>query len=79
MNIMTKTKLRTLRDELKPKVAQEDMARAADMRISTYRNAEQGRNVSYTTATSILRAMNTLREQRGLSSIGLDDLGLSIV
>ena len=79
MLTMAKTNLKVLREELIPKVAQEDIAHVANMRISTYRNAEQGRNVSYTTATTVLRALNALREERGLSPVTLDDLGLSIV
>lgn len=79
MLIMARTRLKALREQLQPKVAQEDLARAADMRLGTYRNAEQGRNVSYTTATTILNALNALRAERGLSPVSLDDLGLSIV
>jgi hypothetical protein len=79
MLVMAYTRLKSLREEFKPRVAQEDMAHEAGMRISTYRNAEQGRNVSYTTAMTILRALNRLRSEKGLQPVALDDLGLSIV
>jgi DNA-binding XRE family transcriptional regulator len=73
------TKLKSLREELDPKVAQEDLARAGDIRISTYRNAERGKNVSYTTAKAILDALNSIRTNRGMKPIDMDDLELSIV
>jgi len=76
---MAKTNLKALRDELQPKVAQEDMAHASGLRVSTYRNVEYGRNTSYTTAMVILRALNDLRSKQGLPLVTLDDLGLSIV
>jgi DNA-binding transcriptional regulator YiaG len=79
MTTMAHTKLKSLRESLQPKVAQEDLAREGNMRISTYRNAEQGRNVSYTTATTILNALNSIRMSRGMSEVNLEDLGLSIV
>lgn len=71
------TQLKKFREELR--LAQEDLARAADMRLGTYRKAEQGKNISYTTATTILRALNTLRTAQGLSTISLEDMELSIV
>jgi transcriptional regulator with XRE-family HTH domain len=73
------TKLKSLREELNPKVAQEDLARAGNIRISTYRNAERGRNVSYTTAKAILDAINSIRESRGMRPVDMDDLELTIV
>lgn len=79
MPAMTHTKLKSLREELVPKVAQEDMAREAGLRISTYRNIEQGRNVSYTKAMKVLKALNELRAKQGLPEIVLDDLGVSVV
>ena len=79
MLTMEKTKLKALRGELQPKVAQEDMAHAAGFRVSTYRNVEYGRNTSYTTAMAVLKALNELRSKQGLSPVALDDLGLSIV
>ena len=79
MLTMTKTKLKSLREEFTPKLAQEDMALAAGMRINSYRKAEQGKNVSYTTAMAVLRGVNNLRSQRGMPELKLEDLELSIV
>lgn len=76
---MVQTKLKTLREELQPKVTQEDIAHSAGLRLNTYRNAEYGKNVSYTTAMAILKALNTLRSERGIADIDLKDLGLTIV
>ena len=79
MSTIARTNLKTYRQSLANKIAQEDLARLADLRLSTYRNAEQGKNVSYTTATKILRAINNLREKQDMEAVRLEDLGLSIV
>lgn len=74
-----KTRLKTLREELSPKVSQEDLARNANITLATYRNAEGGKNVSYSTATGIRNALNSVREERGLPPVNLEDLELHIV
>jgi DNA-binding XRE family transcriptional regulator len=79
MPTMTQTKLKALRQELDPPVAQEDFARSAGLRLKTYGNVERGQNTSYTTAQAILKTMNELRATRGLSLLVLEDLGLNIV
>lgn len=79
MPVMAQTKLKTLREELQPKVSQEDIARTANIRVNTYRNAEYGRNVSYSTAIAILKAINSKRSECSLSQLTLDDLELHIV
>ena len=74
------TPLRQFREELAdPKVSQEDMARDAGVTLQTYRNAESGKNCTYTTATAILNALNAERQVRGKRPVTLDQLGLSIV
>jgi len=85
MQVMTKTNLGTLRQELKEvpgknlkKVAQEDLAREAGLRVTTYRNVEQGRATTYKKANAILEALNRLRKDRGLEPVTLDDLGINI-
>jgi predicted transcriptional regulator len=79
MSVMPHTKLKDLREELKnPRIAQEDLARLADVRISTYRNIEQGRKVSYSKVVKVLDALNKERINQGLSEVVLDDLGVSI-
>ena len=74
------TPLRQFREALvHPKVSQEDMARKSWVTLQTYRNAENGNHCSYGTATSILQALNTERQARGMRPVTLDELGLSIV
>ncbi len=74
------TPLRQFREELTdPKVSQEDLAREAGVTLQTYRNAESGKNCTYTTATAILNALNSERQARGKKALSLDQLGLSIV
>lgn len=76
---MASTRLKEIREGLRPKVSQEDLARRADITLQTYRNAERGKNVSYTTATAILGALNRYLAEQGKPSVTLDQLGLSIV
>ncbi|MBX6361608.1 MAG: helix-turn-helix transcriptional regulator [Acidobacterium ailaaui] len=76
---MATTNLKRIREGLNPKVSQEDMARAAGITLATYRKAESGQNVSFTTAQSILKAVNAALEARGKPPVGVFDLGLSIV
>jgi len=71
------TKLKQLREELH--IVQEDVALSAGVRLNTYRRAEWGQKVSYTTATGILRAINGFRVNRRLEPLVLEDLELTIV
>jgi hypothetical protein len=73
------TPLKVYRLGLIPKVSQESMARKSAIVLQTYRNAESGNNCSYSTASAILRALNTERISRGMKPVGLDQLGLAIV
>jgi DNA-binding XRE family transcriptional regulator len=74
------TPLRQFREELTdPRVSQEDLARVAGVTLQTYRNAETGKNCTYTTATALLSALNSERQARGKKPLSLDQLGLSIV
>jgi predicted transcriptional regulator len=74
------TTLETIRKTFKPPVTQEEVARGADLPLSTYRNAEKGKNVSYTTAKAIFIAVNKIKEKRGEMQLErIEDLGLSIV
>jgi transcriptional regulator with XRE-family HTH domain len=76
---LEKSRLRLLRERYG--LSQEDLARAAGVTLNTYRNAESGNNVSYTTATSILNALNMQKalQRDDLVKLELEDLGLSIV
>ena len=74
------TTLEAIRKRFSPPVTQEELARRADLPLSTYRNAEKGRNVSYTTAKAILLAVNAIKREREEEELGhVEDLGLSLV
>lgn len=60
-------------------LSQEYMARASNVSLQTYRNAELGGNVSYSTATAVLDAVNKELTARGNLALDLSALGLSIV
>lgn len=77
MLVMTASNLKNLRSEVS--ITQETFAHQAGLKLKTYRYAEWGRNVSYTTAMAILNEMNRLRDDQGLPKLSLEDLGLSIV
>ncbi len=74
------TTLEEIRKSFTPPVTQEEVARRANLPLSTYRNAEKGKNVSYTTAKYILQAINKIKEERGEEILAhVEDLGLSLV
>ena len=74
------TTLELIRKTFKPPVTQEELARRADMPLSTYRNAEKGKNVSYTTAKAIFIAINKIKEERGEEQLArVEDLELKLV
>jgi len=78
LDMQAPTALKRFREELN--VVQDDMALSAGIRTGTYARIERGKNVSYTTAQAILRALNTYRSNRNLPPIErVEDLGLSIV
>lgn len=77
MATMAKTSLKTYRTQAH--ASQEDVARRADITLATFRNAESGRNITYSTATAILTALNAIRKERGLAAVSLSELNLSIV
>lgn len=80
MVVMSTTPLRRMRESFNnPTLSQEDMARLAGVTMQTYRNAEIGKNCSYTTATSILNAVNSELQARQQELVKLDQLGLRIV
>jgi len=78
MLVANTTKLYHIRTSMRPKVSQELVARHANMSLGTYRRAEEGMNVTYGTATSILNAINDLLTERGEDPVQLDDLGLQL-
>jgi predicted transcriptional regulator len=78
MFVNTSTGLRQLREVLTPKVSQERLAREANITLVTYRRAEAGNKVQYSTGKAILDALNAERKARQLAPVTLDDLGLSL-
>jgi len=76
MLVSAPTGLKQRREELTPKVSQEHLARKADITLATYRSAERGNKVQYSTAKKILDALNAERHARSLPDVSLDDIGL---
>ena len=69
--------LRRIREELG--VSQETVARKTSLTTGTYRRAEEGYAVKYSTAQEILRAINSLLKENGKDEVTLDDLGLTLM
>lgn len=77
MQVMTETKLKQVRLELG--ISQEGLARRTrSVSTGTIKNAENGRRVTYDTATQILEAVNALRAEAGKPPTTLDQLGLNL-
>jgi transcriptional regulator with XRE-family HTH domain len=70
------TGLRRIREELG--VTQETLARRTTLTIGTYRRAENGQPLKYSTAQEILQAVNGLLRERNQSEISLEDLELTL-
>jgi predicted transcriptional regulator len=71
------TPLRKIRDELG--VSQESVARRTSLTTGTYRRAEDGYPVKYSTAQEILQAINGLLREKGKAEVSLKDLGLTLM
>jgi predicted transcriptional regulator len=71
------TPLRRIREELA--ISQETVARRTSLTTGTYRRAEDGYPVKYSTAQEILRAINGFLRERHRPEISLDDLGLTLM
>ncbi len=74
-----KPALKALRQEIQPKVTQDEIAKLVGIKTATYARIEQGYNTTYTTAKTILQILNKKRKDKGLNEVALDDLGLTIV
>ncbi|MFL5587658.1 MAG: helix-turn-helix domain-containing protein [Ktedonobacteraceae bacterium] len=75
MKVMADTPLKRIRLDLG--VSQEGLARRTrSVSTGTVKNAENGKRVTYDTATQILEAINTLLTEEGKTAVTLDDLGL---
>ena len=68
--------LKALRQEIS--ATQEDIIREGRLTGTTYRNAERGNKVRYSTANTILQTFNRLRASKGMSELALHDLDLSL-
>jgi predicted transcriptional regulator len=72
-----KTPLRRIRNELG--VSQESVARRTSLTTGTYRRAEDGYPVKYSTAQEILQAINSLLREQSRSEVSLEDLSLTLM
>ncbi len=73
----TETPLRKIREELG--VSQESVARRTSVTTGTYRRAEDGHPVKYSTAQEILQAINSLLRDQGRAEVSLEDLSLTLM
>ena len=73
----TETPLRRIRDGLG--VSQETVARRTSLTTGTYRRAEDGFPVKYSTAQELLQAINILLREQGKAEVSLEDLGLTLM
>lgn len=77
MTVMAETELKRIRLELG--ISQEGLARRTkSVSTGTVKRAENGQNVTYTTATQIHEAVNTLLAEAGKTPVSLEDLGLAL-
>ena len=77
MKVMADTPLKRIRLDLG--VSQEGLARRTrSVTTGTVKNAENGKRVTYDTATQILEAINGLLTEAGRPTVTLDDLGLTL-
>ena len=71
------TGLRRIREELG--IAQETVARRTSLTIGTYRRAENGQPVKYSTAQEILQAINGFLKEKHKIEVSLEELGLTLM
>lgn len=71
------TRLRRIREEMG--LTQETVARRTTLTFGTYRRAENGHPVQYSTAQEILQAINSFLRENGKSEVSLEDLGLTLM
>lgn len=71
------TPLRKIREELG--VSQETVARRTTLTTGTYRRAEDGHALKYSTAQEILKAINGLLRENGKNEVTLENLGLTLM
>ncbi len=71
------TRLRLIREELG--ISQEMVARRTSLTTGTYRRAENGHPLKYSTAQEILQAINSFLREHNRGEVSLDDLGLTLM
>jgi hypothetical protein len=60
-------------------VSQEKVARRTSLTTGTYRRAEDGYPVKYSTAQEILQAINSILREQGKAEVSLEDLSLKLM
>ena len=78
MQVMAETtRLKEIRLSLG--ASQEGVARRTrSVSSGTVKNAENGKRITFDTATQILEAINTMLEEAGRSKVALDDLRITL-
>jgi predicted transcriptional regulator len=71
------TELKRLRIEVL-KLSQEGIAKRTSLTTYTYRRAEDGHPIKYSSAQEITEAINSLLTEQGLQRVDLHDLGLTL-
>lgn len=74
---MTDTILKQMRNSLGA-TQEQVLRRTRTVSLSTLKNAESGKRVTHDNAGQILEAINSIREEKGLAPVALDDLGLTL-
>lgn len=71
------TRLRLIREELG--ISQEMVARRTSLTTGTYRRAENGHPLKYSTAQEIVQAINSFLREHKKQEVSLEDLGLTLM
>lgn len=71
------TGLRLIREELG--ISQEMVARRTSLTTNTYRRAENGHPLKYSTAQEIVQAINSFLREHNRPEVSLEDLGLILM
>ncbi|GHO76596.1 hypothetical protein KSD_43670 [Ktedonobacter sp. SOSP1-85] len=71
------TPLRSIREGLG--ISQEALARRTSLTTGTYRRAENGLPVKYSTAQEILHAINGILKEHDKPEVSLEDIGLTLM
>ena len=72
------TELKRIRIEVLNGISQENVAKRTTLTTYTYRRAEEGFPVKYSSALEIRDAINSLLAEHGLSRVSLEELGINL-